>query len=139
MKESRMFSDMRDASLRNINEQSDQIFYGKGEVVDINVYCNNPNIKTNKVTHQLLQYYHDAKWFYTKVSNTCKKILKSGSKNIDKEINHWMRKAMNYLDTEAVWAFNDNVFSNIMVEILVRNKEPIKVGRKIVGEQTCRL
>ena len=41
--------------------------------------------------------------------------------------------AMNYLDTQAVWAFNDNVFSNMMVEILMRRKDPINIGRKIVG------
>ena len=33
----------------------------------------------------------------------------------------------------AQWAFNDNNFSNLMVEILIRKKDPIKVGRKIVG------
>lgn len=135
VKESRMFSDMRDASLKTINQQGDQIFYCEEdcEVVDINIYCNNPNIKVNKVNKQLIEYYNDARWFYTDVYKTCKKILKSGSKNIDREINRWMRKAMNYLDTQALWAFNDNIFSNIMVEILLRKKEPIKVGRKIVG------
>lgn len=135
VKESRMFSDMRDASLRNINMQGDQIFYCEKdcEVVDINIYCNNPNIKVNKVNKQLIQYYNDARWFYTDVYKICKKIIKSGSKNIDKEIHRWMRKAMNYLDTQALWAFNDNIFSNIMVEILLRKKEPLKIGRKIVG------
>lgn len=135
VKESRMFSDMRDVSLKNINQQGDQIFYCEGdcEVVDINVYCNNPNIKVNKVNKQLIEYYNDARWFYTEVYKTCKQIIKSGSKNIDKEINRWMRKAMNYLDTQALWAFNDNIFSNLMVEILLRKKEPLKVGRKIVG------
>lgn len=133
IREASMFSDMRDVSLRNINDQSDQVYYGKGEVIDINVYCNNQNLKPNKVTKQILEYYNDARWFYTDVYKMCKKILKSGSANIDKEINRWMRKAMNYLDTDAVWAFNDNVFSNIMVEILIRNKEPLKVGRKISG------
>ena len=133
MKESRMFSDMRDESLRIINNQSDAIFYGLGEVIDINVYCNNPNLKMNKVNAQLLQYYNDARWFYTKVYKTCKKIIKSGSTNVDKEIHRWMRLAMNYLDQNAQWAFNDNVFSNIMVEIIMRKKEPIKIGRKIVG------
>lgn len=135
VKESRMFSDMRDASLRTINQQGDQIFYCEDEceVVDINIYCNNPNIKVNKVNKQLIEYYNDARWFYTDVYKICKQITKSGSKNIDKEINRWMRKAMNYLDTQALWAFNDNIFSNLMVEILLRKKEPLKVGRKIVG------
>lgn len=133
VKETRMFSDLRDISLRNINKQSDQVFYGEGEVIDINVYCNNPNIQRNKVNAQILQYYTDAKWFYTDVYKACKQIIKSGSKNIDREIHRWMRKAMNYLDTQAVWAFNDNTFSNLMVEILLRKKEPIKIGRKIVG------
>lgn len=133
VKETRMFSDLRDVSLSNINNQSDQVFYGDGMVVDINVYCNNPNIKMNKVNKQLIQYYNDAKWFYTKVYKACNKIIKSGSKNIDREIHRWKRKAMNYLDEQAVWAFNDNTFSNLMVEILIRKKENIKIGRKIVG------
>lgn len=133
VKETRMFSDLRDASLQNINNQSDQVFYGEGEIVDINIYCNNPNLKMNKVNRQIIEYYNDAKWFYTDVYNICKRITKSGSKNIDKEIHRWMRKAMNYLDTQALWAFNDNIFSNIMVEILIRKKEAIKTGRKIVG------
>lgn len=133
IKESRMFSDMRDVSLHNINAQSDVITYGLGEVVDINVYCNNPNVAVNKVNRQLIQYYNDAKWFYTKVYKICKQITSSGSKNIDQEIFRWKRLAMNYLDTEAIWSYNDNVFSNMMVEILMRKREQVKVGRKIVG------
>jgi len=135
VKESRMFSDLRDSSLTTINQQGDSIYYcdGESEVIDINIYCNNPNIKANKVNKQIVQYYNDARWFYTDVYKICKQITKSGSKNIDKEINRWMRKAMNYLDTQALWAFNDNIFSNLMVEILLRKKEPLKVGRKIVG------
>lgn len=133
VKETRMFSDLRDVSLRNINNQSDQVFYGEGEIVDINVYCNNPNLKMNKVNKQLIEYYNDARWFYTEVYKICNRIIKSGSKNIDNEIHRWKRKAMNYLDTQALWAFNDNIFSNLMVEIIVRKKEKIKIGRKIVG------
>lgn len=134
VKETRMFSDLRDSSLNVINQQSDTIFYGEGEVIDINVYCNNHNIKTNKVNAQLLQYHHDSLYFYTDVYNTCKDIIKnSGSKKIDKEINRWMRKSMDYLDKQAIWAFNDNIFSNLMVEILIRKPEEIKIGRKIVG------
>ncbi len=133
IKESRMFSDMRDSSLRNFNKQTDQVFYGKGEILDINIYCNNPNIKKNKVNQQIIEYYVGAKMFYSEVYKICKKIIKSGSKNIDPDINHWMRKAMNYLDEQAQWVFNDNIFQNIMVEILIRKKENIKIGRKIVG------
>ena len=133
IKESRMFSDMRDISLHNINIQTDQVYYGEGEIIDINIYCNKPDMKMNKVNKQIIQYYQDAKWFYTKVYNACKKIIKSGSKNIDQEIHRWMRLAMNYLDDKAVWAFNDSIFSNVMIEILIRKKEPIIVGRKIVG------
>lgn len=133
VKETRMFSDLRDVSLQNINNQSDQVFYGEGEIIDINIYCNNPNIKMNKVNKQLIEYYNDARWFYTEVYKICKRITKSGSKHIDNEIHRWMRRAMNYLDTQAQWAFNDNLFSNLMVEILIRKKEEIKTGRKIVG------
>lgn len=135
IKESRMFSDMRDSSLRNFNKQTDQVFYGKGEIIDINVYSNNPNMKENKVNRQVNLYYKDAKWFYTEVYNICKKIIKSGSKNIDPDINRWKKLAMNYLDTQAQWVFNDNIFQNVMVEIIIRQKEQIKIGRKITGRE----
>ena len=133
VKENRMFSDLRDSSLNVINEQSDTKFYAKGEIIDINIYCNNPNIKVNKVNKQLIQYWNDARWFYTEVYKICRDIINMKPGYVDKEINRWMRKAMDYLDTQALWAFNDNVFSNIMVEILTRKKEPIKIGRKLAG------
>ena len=134
IKENRIFSDLRDQSLSHINEQLDQVYYGSGKVIDINVYCNRPNTQINKINKQIMQYYNDARWFYTEVFKITNKIIKSGSKNIDKEIYRWKRLAMNYLDTEAVWAFNDNVFNNFMIEILLCKEEHINVGKKIVGE-----
>ena len=133
VKETRMFSDLRDSSLKYTNDQSDQIYYGNGEVIDIDVYCNNPNLQSNKVNKQILQYYNDCKWFYTDVYKICKKIKGSGSTKIDNEINRWMRLAMNYLDNNSTWAFNDNTFKNIIVEITIREKKKIEIGRKIVG------
>ena len=133
VKETRMFSDLRDNSLNIINHNSDQVFYANGEIIDINVYCNNPNLKVNKVNKQLVQYYNDARWFYTEVYKICKRIINSGATIVDKEINRWMRKSMNNLDTQAIWAWNDNVFSNMMVEILVNRKQPIRDGRKLAG------
>lgn len=133
IRENRIFSDLRDISLSQINEQLDQIYYGSGEVIDINIYCNRPNAPVNKINKQLMQYYMDLKWFYTEVYKITNRITKSKSKNIDKEIYRWKRLAMNHLDKEAIWAFNDNVFNNMMIEILLRKEEPAIVGRKIVG------
>ncbi len=133
IREAKMFSDLRDAALNTINDQTDQVYYGNGDIIDINIYCNNPNIKLNKVNYQLMEYYNDCRWFYTKIYKICKKIINSGSTNIDDEIHRWMRLAMNYLDTKSIWAWNDNTFSNMMVEVLIRDKEPITIGRKITG------
>lgn len=131
--ENRMFSDMRDAALNSINNQTDQVYHGIGEVIDINVYNNNPKLKLHKVNAQLVEYYNDLKWFYTRVYKVCKKIINSGASSVDDEIHRWMRLAMNHLDTQSVWAWNDNVFSNMMVEILIREKEPLNIARKITG------
>ena len=133
IKEGRMFSDLRDSSLSVVNLNADQVYYGDGEVIDVTVYCNNQNIKKNKINAILLDYYYDAKVFYSEVYRTCKKIIKSEAKNIDPMINRWMKRSMDYLDTSAYWAFNDNIFSNLMVEILIRKKCPLKLGRKISG------
>lgn len=133
VKETRMFSDLRDISLCNIAANGDQPYYGTGEVIDINVYCNNHNLKKNKANEQLIQYNTDARWFYTDVYKTCKSIIKSGSPNIDPEIHHWMKIAKDHLDLQAQWAINDNTFNNIMIDILLREKESASVGRKITG------
>lgn len=133
IKETRMFSDLRDAALGTINDQTDHVYYGNGDIIDINIYCNNHNMKVHKVNKQLIEYYNDCRWFYTKVYKTCKKIVNSGSDNVDDEIHRWMRLAMNYLDTQSIWAWNDNVFKNMMVEVLIREKKPLTVGRKITG------
>lgn len=133
VKETRMFSDLRDSSLTTPNFPGDQIFHGDGEIIDINVYCNNPNIKINRVNAQLIQYWNDLKFFYSEIYRICRKIINSGSKSISREINYWLRRSMEYLDSEAKWDFNDNVFSNLMIQILIRKKEPILVGRKLTG------
>ena len=133
IKESKMFSDLRDMSLHNINFQADHPFFGDGEIVDIDVYCNDKHPKMNKVNQQLLQYYTDCKWFFTEVYKTCRDIIKSGSQNVDREIHRWKRLAMNYLDTDELWAFNDNTQFTMMVELTIRKKEAANIGRKIVG------
>ena len=136
IKESRMFSDLRDSSLNSDNSNSDNRYYGEAgsEIIDIVVYCNDPNLKPNKVNRQILQYYHDARWFYTKVYKTCKKIINSGSTSIDLEINRWMRKAINYLDSQALWAFNENIVPHILIEIITRRKENIRIGKLISAD-----
>lgn len=133
VREARMFSDLRDISLQTINTQADTIYYGEGEVIDIDIYVNNPNLVSNKVSKQLVQYYNDAKWFYTRVYKICNSIIKNAKGKVSSEIYRWKRKAMNYLDTQAEWMFNDNIFSNIIVEILLKKKECLNIGRKIVG------
>lgn len=135
IKDSRMFSDLRDSFLSITNDQSDIKYYdiGLGEVIDIDVYCNNPDIQPNKINKQIYQYYKDCRWFYTEVYKQCKRIQKSGSKNIDRDINYWMKKAQDYLNDSESWTIHDDIYSNVVINILIRSKEPIRVGRKIVG------
>ena len=133
IRETKMFSDLRDNSLSTINFSSDQIYYGEGEIVDINIYCNNPHLKINKINKQLIQYYNDSKFFYSEIYRACRKIINSGAQNVDREINRWLRRSMEYLDEEAKWDFNDNVFSNLMIQLLLRKKTPIVRGWKIAG------
>ena len=76
----------------------------------------------------------ESKYFYSKVYRRCKAIMNQNPKNVDREIGHWLRLAINNLDEDAIWAFNDNTFSNIMIEILLANETFLNLGRKIVGE-----
>ena len=136
IKEGRMFSDLRDSSLSMTNDQNDVKYYdiGMGEVIDIDIYCNNPDLEYNKVNKQIYQYYKDCRWFYTDVYKECKKILNSSSNDIDNNINYWMKKAQDYLNDDESWTIHDDIYSNVFINILIRSKEEARVGRKIVGE-----
>lgn len=109
---------------------SDDVFISKGEVLDIEIYCNNPD-KLNNMYYQQLKKYYDSNMEYSvnmyravdefmKTHNTCKM-----SYDLQKEYSKCKDIANNVL------YIKDKVFNNIMMKIVTRNVEVLRPGDKI--------
>ena len=127
-----ILSDFKDKNLSEINWTSDKIYYGKGTVVDIMIYCNNRDIEHNVFNNQLLKYLDSQTKFYQEVFDTCEEIINSGSK-YSHDIEYLYRRSKEILDNELDWREGDSSFSNIRMDITVSRKVPANIGQKITG------
>ena len=126
--------DMKSTNLTKSNPLNDKQFYSKGEVMDVDIYCNQaiediPDIAANE---QIITYLKNQKRFWTEIRDTCQTIVDSGAE-YDDDIGFLLGRAKNYLNPDYKWKDNDSVFSNIIMEISVQRDVPLNVGYKITG------
>ena len=126
-----LLTDFKDSSLNKIFD-SDISYYKNGKVIDIDVYCNNPEIEENPFNSQILKYLRSQNEYYEQIKNTCEEIMESGYK-YSKQINYLYKRASEFLDDDKKWTDKDSVFSNLRIDITVKNIIPIQVGQKLTG------
>ena len=129
-----ILNDFKDTNLRKINYATDEVTYSKGEVIDIEVYNNNDDIKENSFNKQMLKYLDAQTKYYKEIHKTCDKIIKSGSK-YDGIIGYWFKRSGEYINTDYKWKDeeHDGVFSNIQIKFTIRRVVPLDIGQKITG------
>ena len=126
--------DMKRSNLLKSNPLNDKQYYSKGEVMDVDIYCNQqiediPEIAANE---QIIQYLKNQKRFWTEILEVCEDIANSGIP-YDDDIGYLLGRAKNYLNPDYKWKDNDSVFSNIIMEISVQRDVPLNVGYKVTG------
>ena len=126
--------DMKKTNLFKSNPLNDKQYYSKGEVMDVDIYCNQqiediPDIASNE---QIIKYLKNQKRFWTEILDVCQMIADTGEP-YDDDIGFFLGRAKNYLDPNYKWKDNDSVFSNIIMEISVQRDVPLNVGYKITG------
>ena len=106
-----------------------------GKVIDINVYCNNPDKLQNNMYYQQVKKYYDesmrcAKEFVKKVSpflynedGTRKEI------NVSYELQKLFHNMV--MISQGTQYIQDKVFSNISMEIVIQHNKPLVRGDKI--------
>ena len=106
-----------------------------GKVIDINVYCNNPEKLSNNMYYRQVKRYYDesmrcAKEFVKKVSPFL--YNEDGSR---KEINvsYELQKLFHnmVMISQGTQYIQDKVFSNISMEIVIQHNKPLVRGDKI--------
>lgn len=124
-------TDCKDTALYT-NNDSDICYYSKGKVVDIDIYCNNPELEDTPFTHQIMKYLDAQTEYYRDIKETCEEIMSSGEKYTH-ELDYLYKRACEFLDPESRWKDNDSLFSNLLITITVKNPSQLQIGQKLSG------
>lgn len=121
--------------LKDIMMNDKKFLCDDGVVIDINVYCNNPEKLQNSMYNNQIKKYYDevqrfAKEFVRKVTpllydENGEKREVNVSYNLQKMFYN-MKKVI-----EGTQYIQDKVFSNILLEVYIQHSNPLKRGDKI--------
>lgn len=124
--------DFKDSNLNRINFTTDTVYYSKGEVVDIEIFCNKEELEMNSFNKQIIEYYDAQTEYYQQINDTCREIMDSGEK-YSHEIEYLYKRSKDFLNTEYKWTNGDGVFSNLIINIEVKRVQEALVGQKTTG------
>lgn len=125
-----LLMDFKDNSLTRIQD-SDICFYKSGQVVDITIYCNNPELEDVPFNDQILKYLASQDKYWTEIKEICEEIMNSGEKYTH-ELDYLYKRACAFLNPESKWK-DDTVFSNLLIEITVKTVIGLQIGQKLSG------
>lgn len=125
-----LLTDFKDNSLAKISD-SDICYYKSGRVIDITIYCNNPNLNDNPFNAQIIKYLNSQTKYYQEIKDVCEEIMSSGHKYTHK-LDYLYKRACAFLNMNTKWK-DDTVFSNLLVEITIKHDIPLQIGQKLTG------
>ena len=108
---------------------SDESYVVSGTVIDVDVFCNNPEALQNSVyNQQIYRYYKAQKEYCKKIVDCVDPLLKRGLK-MDYEMDKFYTYCKDVLNN--VQYINENVFNNIIMNITTMRTIPLVRGDKI--------
>jgi len=124
-KEESLFS-LSCTRLKNIM-MSDERFIAEGKVIDINVFCNNPDNLNSVYTSQIKYYYDQQQVFLETFVNATKEIVGKYKCSYALQKMHYNYKKI----LEGGQYIQDKPFSNNVIEITLLEESLVNVGDKI--------
>lgn len=123
--------DFRTDRLSHISD-GDTVYYCDGEIVDIDIYCNNDELEDNTFNRQILDYLDSQTKYYQEIYDICKEIEESGH-DYSPDLDYLYKRSKEFIDKDMVWKNNDNDFSNLLINVTLRREVPLAKGSKITG------
>lgn len=118
-------------SVKKLQEimMSDDKITIKGKIIDINIYCNNPEyIQTNAYNQQFLSYYNDRQRMNQDIVNVVGAYVTQGY-----ELSYRLNKAFYNAKSELEGKkfIDKKQFSNITIEFFVMENRKLGIGDKV--------
>lgn len=124
--------DFKEDMLRKLLD-SDPRRYAKGEVVDIEIFCNDENLQDNSFYHQIYEYWVHQNKFYQEIKETCEEIFRSGEK-YSANVDYAYDRALKSLDlVKEKWRKKDTAYAGVEVRFTVKRVKGIGPGQKLAG------
>lgn len=125
--------DFRNSNLSRIID-GDSVYYVKGKVLDINVYCNNSSLTDNVFNRDVLKYLNSQTEYWKDIFDTTEYIMNQSGSNFTREIRYLNKRAKEMLDMkESKWKEGDSDFSNLYLQILIERHPGCQAGQKFTA------
>lgn len=108
---------------------SDDKFTVEGEVIDIDIYCNNPELlKDSYYNQQLYYYYLNRMRFAREFVNAVEPLIRNNCKlSYDLEKMYMANKDI----IEGKQFILDKVFSNTIIDFMILDRKTVEIGDKV--------
>lgn len=138
--------DLQNENLKKINYNNDTVFYGEGQIIDIEIRSNKSDLDLIKSTYnkQVVKYLHAERDYYEEIVWTLKPIIEKGK--FTHELSYLYRQAIDYLtifydaqkektpgETIHRWENEKNEFDNYVIIFKILTKNKLKIGSKLSG------
>ena len=121
--------------LKTIMMNDKKFLCDDGKVIDIDVYCNNPDkLEDSMYNNQIKRYYDESKRFAQDFVNAVSPYIYDEKGNhLDINVSYELKKMFSNmrLITRNVQYIQDKVFSNIILVVYIEHIKPISRGDKI--------
>lgn len=112
---------------------SDEKFIAEGEVIDINIYCNDPTIlERSHYNAQLKFYYEESIRVAREIVNIVKPLIET-NKRLSPELQKLYAIQRSILDGKKFVNERGKVFTNTMIEIMVMKRNKVREGDKFAN------
>ena len=119
-------------NLKKIMMSDDKYTIGEGKIVDIDIYCNNPNFLSDRYTNQQIYYYYQDKLrFLNEIVDSVDALIAQGYTSFSYELQKMYYVCKNELSGKQY--IKDRVFSGAIIDIIVLEKKKLKIGDKITN------
>ena len=122
--------------LKEIMMNDKKFVCGGGRVIDVNVYCNNPDkVKNSMYNSQIKKYYEESVRFANEFVQKVDHLVHDENGNLLEglTVDYELREMLsNMIDiSHGVQYIQDKVFSNIVMEVYIQESKPLHRGDKI--------
>ena len=126
--------DLKDEQLMNINYSADKVFYARGTMIDIDIYCNASMdlLKENKYNEQIVRYLENQNEYYERIKKVLGKIIDAGKECTD-DLTYLYRRAKDICNPEIRFRNDKTDFDHIIIKFKVLEKCPLHIGSKVAG------